>query len=161
MARVIPGVGYVDTGGVIPGVGYVEEESAEASDATATGGTGTGVGSGSGGDATGVVAGDATASGGTGTGVGSGSGGDAIGSSTGTFVSGELWSSGIRQVGVTVSWTWYPGSIGADPVSALVHGSDVTDASGQVTATELPSGDGEFFAKTADGKFYYERGTVS
>lgn len=127
-------------------------------DATADGGVGSGTGSGSGGAAFGE--GSAAADGGTGTGSGSGTGGDAVAAASGTFVSGELWSSGIRQIGVEVSWTWYPGAIGAEPSSALVHGSATTDVLGQATATGLPSGVGEFLAKTASGQFYYERGTV-
>lgn len=130
-------------------------------DVVATGGTGTGIGSGSGGDATGAAGGDATAAGGTGTGVGSGSGGDATGTGSGTFVSSEIWSDGLLQVGVSAACTWYPGSIGADPTSALVHSSLVTSASGQLTLSGLPSGAGEMLAKLPDGKFYYEPGIVT
>lgn len=104
---------------------------------------------------------DATADGGTGTGTGSGTGGDATGSASGTFTSSPMYSSGILQVSVALDWTWYPGVIGAAPMSALMHGSGSTSASGTLTASGLPVGAGFLLAETADGAIYYEAGTVA
>lgn len=139
----------------------ISDISTGAVDAVANGGTGAGIGSGSGGNATGESVTSASATGGTGTGTGSGSGGGAAGTSSGSFTSSPMYSSGIMQASVALSWTWYPGAIGVTPTASLVHGSGTTSAGGTLTASGLPTGAGFLLAKTTDGAIYYEAGTVA
>jgi len=108
---------------------------------------------------------DATAPGATLTGTSSISAGTATGGSgsTGSFTSDAMENNtgaGLLA-SVSVSWTWWQGTIGATPAS-LTHGTGTTSAGGILSLTGLPTGAGFLIARTADSAgVYYQPGTVT
>lgn len=145
-----------------PSIGPVDGAGATSTDATAPGATLTGTASLEPGSASGGATVSATAPGATLTGTATLTPGAASGTTSVNFTSDVIGNNTTSILAdAAVAWTWWQGSIGAEPTS-LTHGTGTTDASGVLTVTGLPVGAGFLIVRTTDSTgVYYQPGTVS